>query len=433
MYEAIITPLINLRQHPNADRLLLANAAGYQVVVGKDTQEGILGAFFPCDGQLSHAFCSVNNLYRHADLNFNPKAKTGFFDDNRRVRAQKFRGEISEGFWIELNKLAFTGQDLSTLKENTLFTKLNEVLICSKYYTKATMQAMVGKKKTRRSKKGFNPDSIPSFAEHWDTKQLRMMISHIPEDAILYLSAKCHGTSGRTGHLVQEKNLNWFQRFWNKSIGKLGLAFKDHKWIIVSGTRRVVLDPFKTDQRGYYSGTTFRSQVHQKFVALKTPRNITWYYEIVGFDDNKKPIMPPHPIEDPNLKKIYGDTMIYRYGCLPGQHKVLVYRITIATDEGRIFDLPVQQIKQLCKYYGLETVPYLEGPFQFPGKEALVRKCKALSDGPDPIDSTHIREGIVIRVEAEHITDYKYKGDTFSILEGIAKNSDFFVDTEEIS
>lgn len=35
-YEAIITPIVNIRNHPNADRLNLGTAAGHQVIVSKD-------------------------------------------------------------------------------------------------------------------------------------------------------------------------------------------------------------------------------------------------------------------------------------------------------------------------------------------------------------------------------------------------------------
>ena len=127
MYKAIITPIVNIRNHPNGDYINLGTASGYQVIIGKDTKEGVLGVFFPTDGQLSHEMCVNNSLY-----STNPKTGKkmgGFFGKNRKVRAQRFRGEISEGFWMPLSGLIWTGIDLSKLEKDYEFTELNEKLV----------------------------------------------------------------------------------------------------------------------------------------------------------------------------------------------------------------------------------------------------------------------------------------------------------------
>ena len=108
-YQAIVTRLRNVRPHSNADKVKLATCCGNQVVIGLDNNEGDIGCFFPSDGQLSHEFCSANNLYRDAGLNADKTAKPGMFDDNRRVRAQKFRGEQSDGFWVPIANFQFLG------------------------------------------------------------------------------------------------------------------------------------------------------------------------------------------------------------------------------------------------------------------------------------------------------------------------------------
>jgi hypothetical protein len=63
---------------------------GLQALVSKDYKEGDLYVIFPAEVQLSHEFCSNNNLYRHSELNANPEAK-GYIEDNRRVKAVKLR------------------------------------------------------------------------------------------------------------------------------------------------------------------------------------------------------------------------------------------------------------------------------------------------------------------------------------------------------
>lgn len=197
-YGAIITAITNIRPHGNADRIQLGTASGHQVVISKNTVEGTMGIFFPCDGQLSTDMCYNNNLHSNRDLNINHSAKGGFFGKNRRVRAQKFRGEKSEGFWIGLEALGWTGVDLTSLTEGQVISEVNGNQICNKYYTPATIRAIQNRKnRNQLSKKGFKPTSFPYFKEHWSVPKLRMAMDQIPAGSIICISEKCHGTSAR--------------------------------------------------------------------------------------------------------------------------------------------------------------------------------------------------------------------------------------------
>lgn len=431
-YEAVVTKIRNIRNHPNADRLNLATASGYQVIVSKNTKEGTLGIFFPSDGQLSLELCKKNNLHRHKYLNEDQKAKGGFFDDNRRVRAQKFRGSLSEGFWTDLNVLEFTGYDLSKLKEGDLLKSLNGIPLCNKYYTRATRKAM--SRRGKSSKKGFKA-LVPTFLEHFDTKKLRMVIGKIPEGALLSLSEKCHGTSGRTGHLYQELELNKFQKIWNSTIGRFGPSFQNKKWVVVTGTRRVVLDPCHTVENGFYEKEDFRIKIHNQIKESGIPKGFTLYYEIVGFTGSGRLIMSPHDIKDKELQKKYGNKMVYKYNCDVGTNRVLVYRITHTNEDGHVIELPLHQVLSWCDRLGLEVVPQLHDPFVYDGDQnALMSLCNKLSSGPSVLDLDHIKEGVVVRVDAPgHEYHVKYKSYHFCDMEGIAKNSDKFVDLEEVS
>ena len=123
MYKGTVLRIKNVRPHPNADRVQLATCHGNQVVVGLEVEEGHMGVYFPADGQLSHEFCHANNLYREASLNKFPEEKGGMFDSNRRVRAQKFRGEISDGFWVPLHYFGFiqvSGLDVEGFEQTVL-------------------------------------------------------------------------------------------------------------------------------------------------------------------------------------------------------------------------------------------------------------------------------------------------------------------------
>lgn len=93
---AIIAP-ITVSKHPNADRLQLGSVFGSQVVVGMDVKSGDVGIFFQEGLQLSDEYAKANDLVRRKDADGN--AAGGFFEENRRVRCQKFRGTKSEGYW----------------------------------------------------------------------------------------------------------------------------------------------------------------------------------------------------------------------------------------------------------------------------------------------------------------------------------------------
>jgi hypothetical protein len=83
----------------------------------------------------------------------------------------------------------------------------------------------------------------------------------------------------------------------------------------------------------------------------------------------------------------------------------------------------------------LQTVPLLAGPIIYDGnRENLLSLLKKFSDGPDPLDKDHIREGVVLRVEHENLFEnFKYKGFSFCMLEGLRANDDGFVDEEDIN
>ena len=163
-YKAIVTALKNVRPHSNADRVQLATCQGNQVVISLDSQEGELGIYFPSDGQLSPEFCKANNLYRDSDLNSDHE-KTGMFDTNRRVRAQKFRGEISDGFWVPLSNFDFLQSKIAWV-EGYEFDELNGIPICSKYINPATAKIA----RENQGKKTRTAKSSIMFKEHFDTE-----------------------------------------------------------------------------------------------------------------------------------------------------------------------------------------------------------------------------------------------------------------------
>ena len=105
-YFGYITTLKNLRKHPNADRLMLAECFGNTVCVPLTSNETDLVIYFPTDGQLSVEYCEYNNLVRKKDDAGNNIG--GYMDpDKRNVKAINLRGEKSDGLVMPLESLAF--------------------------------------------------------------------------------------------------------------------------------------------------------------------------------------------------------------------------------------------------------------------------------------------------------------------------------------
>lgn len=463
-YEAIVTKLKNVRPHSNGERVKLADVLGLQIVIGLDNYEGELGIFFSDDGCLSSDMAKNNNLYCQKELNINT-TKSGYFGKNARVRAQSFRGEKSYGFWIELKSVEWTGVNLDELKEGFTFTHLNGKEVCKKYLNPATLKHIQSTQ--NRKKINLNNAIRQRFAQlkpHFDTKQLRYNIHNIPVGSILYITSKLHGTSGRTGNIYAKVPLKRGKSLWNKYFRWPRFSRK-MEYQVVSGTRRVVLDPNRAVDNGYYSGKTFRIDIHNELKTLGLGNSITLYYEIVGFDETGKQIMPSqsvNKIKDKKLQKLikrkYGDTMTFSYGCqfdhpLPHlRYNFFVYRATTTSLDNVVYELPWSQVKDLCNTLAIRYVPELRGPIIYKGdmvknglsedfeyygtesqEELLLKVVESYLDQPEEIDPRHIREGVCIRVETPDGRTYilKDKGFVFRVIEGIIKQDDSVIDTEE--
>ena len=449
-YSGYITRLKNVHKHPNADRLLLAECFGNQVIVSTDYTEGQLGVYFPSDGQLCQEYCEINNLLRKKDENGNNIG--GYMDERRRVTAVKLRGEKSDGLFMPLTSLA-NFATVSDLKEGDTITVLNGVEICKKYIPPRKSGSWHGTGKSGKAKANF----APTFVEHVDTEQLAYHLNDFRAGDVVELTLKMHGTSARTGYLplVREKKKNIFHKIFKKHPG----TYTEYGY--VTGTRRVVLDD--THDGGFYSDNQFRHEMAKKFEG-KLHKGETVYYEIVGFVNSSTPIMSScdnKKIKDKEFVKQYGDTTVFSYGCDPNGEweekqycsapdvldfdkiiapkcEVYVYRMTMSNDEGDIVEMSPSQMRLRCDQMGVKCVPVFE-TFMIPEMgvdvngdgvadaqvispgEYVLRKVEEYFDGPDPIGKTHIREGVVARiVNRPSIAVYKHKNHTFKMISGIA-------------
>lgn len=417
-YKAIVAKIDKTIPIEKAERIHIAVVLGEYCIVSKDWQVGKVGLFFPAGTQLSEDFAKNNNLYRDWTKNVDT-TKAGFFDDNRKVRCQKFLGVKSEGFFCELDSLAFTGAYYGSLSIGHALDEIGGQKICQKFWIRKERGDGKSKARTKRD--------APFFLEHVETDQFKYNKHKIQKGDLISIQAKGHGTSGRSGILPVEAELPK----WKQFINRFKEVFKpQYVYEHVVGTRRVFLDNAGKDPR---SSEGFRHVIADKIKPFLS-QGMTAYYEIVGYA-NDKPIMSPHSmskLRDKAYLKKYGDTIIYKYGLQPGETDYYIYRLTYTTADGQTIDFSQAQLIEWCKKFDLPHCFEVVKPFVFDGDmeklEALVELLTERSDllTEDYRDPTIISEGVVIRVDNGNTTPLflKNKSFVFKVLEGIAQEQE---------
>lgn len=447
MYQAYITKLKNVRPHPNADRMLLADCFGNTVCVGLNAQEGDVVIYFPTDGQLSKAYAELNNLVRIK--NEDGTYSGGYLDpDKRNIKAIKLRGEKSDGLTMPLSSLDAFG-DTSTLKVGDTISVFNGHEICKKYIPRGRNKAPGSYANGNKTRKKKSAPLAPLFAEHADTAQLAYNLDAFKEGDEIEITLKMHGTSQRTGYLPKFKK---FKRTLKDILfRKEGTPIYD--WGYVHGTRRTVMADFE-GLTSFYGSNKFR-EPHAKIFEGKLHKGETVYYEIVGFTDNGTPIMGTcvnKKTNDKEFIKKYGEVTTFSYGCETPQSALYVYRMTMTNEDGHVMELTPDYMRYRCEQMGVECCPLLakarirkEGiivddcygesygvPYEGSIGETLKMISEKYYDGPDPIGKNHVREGVVVRVvNRPKFTAFKDKNFYFKVLEGIIKDTSDVPDMEE--
>lgn len=447
--QCIITKLKNLKNIEGADKIQEANIFGETVIVSKDHQEGELGLLFDCETQLSHKFCKNNNLYRHSNFN-KDTSKSGYIEDNRRIRPIKLKGVKCSGMWLPVDSLNAFIEDYEEdifLEEGIQFNEFNGEEVCRKYVNPKTLQ------KQNKNQKGKARENItPLFKEHVDTDQAMRNLQHIDEGDIVVVTEKLHGTSARASNTLVIRNKPWYEKLLNKVI-----PTKDYYYDFAVGSRRVVksVGDEQKSKPGFYDTDIWTKTAKDNFEG-KLKKGESVYYEIVGYLPTGSPIMGQH--SNSKLKKFmdkqeykdfinrYEETTEFSYGCsrYVKFNDIYVYRISMTNEDGETIDLSWDQVKMRCQQLGVKHVPEVDkqivGRWSKEGEEFLGMNYgepledyfQELTESESNNFKEHIKEGVVVRVENGRMTPHFYKNKSFifKCLEGIIKESDQ-VDIEE--
>ena len=250
------------------------------------------------------------------------------------------------------------------------------------------------------------------------------------EGDLCVISLKMHGSSQRCSNTIKEK-----KKILPYPIHKLLKLIKIElkpkvTWDYITGTRRVILKDYNG---GFYGSNSFREQWHDFFKG-KLHKGEEIYFEIVGYVNENTTIMPEcnnKKTKDKEFIKQYGETTRFTYGCGVGQNDIYVYRMTKTDEDGRIVEYSTKYTQIRCEQMRVKFVPVFD-KFIFTTIDDLMERVNTYVDGADPIGRTHIREGIVVRIEdREKFTAFKHKSFMFKLLEGIIKADDI-IDMEEL-
>lgn len=332
-YACSVVEIKELFPIEGADAIVRTVVNGNNVVVPKSTEVGSKMLYFVSGTKLSADYCHKNNLYDKTEENYD-KEKRGFISfKQKRVRAIKLRGIISDGMLMPLSSLLpfLEKGSIDSLKVGDEFTHINGNLLCEKYVVPVRNSGGAN------TKKGRQPVKISRLVEnqfylHNDTDNLRKNIHKINPNSIIGIHYKKHGTSVVIGNVLVKRPLS----LKDKIFKFFGAEINDTKYDIVYSSRKVIKNGYlnPTQGEGYYGEDIWG--VVAKEIGHLVPKNWTLYGEILGYTPSGSPIQGK-----------------YDYGCKVGEHKFYVYKISVVNPDGKVIFLTDKQIEEYCEKVGL--------------------------------------------------------------------------------
>jgi hypothetical protein len=331
-YAATVVSIKEVHPLEGCDNVQGTIIFGFQAIVGKDVKPGDLGLVFPAETQLSDEYTSANNLYRHADKNAD-KTKTGYIEDNRRIRAMKFRKQRSDCLFMPLESLSYIKKfDISKLSEGDTFDKVGDHEICNKYVIKRK----VSQQRVEKNKDKFVRVDKKFLPEHYDSDNYFRYSDTIPPNREIIVTQKLHGTSIRIGNTIVARRLGLREQI----AKRLGISVKEQEYDYIFGSRKVIKDVNNPNQNHFYDTDIWTEE--GKKLEGTIPEGFVLYGELVGWTPENGAIQRN-----------------YTYDAPVGTCDLYIYRVAFVNPDGFICDLAWDQAVEFCKDRGLKTVPTL--------------------------------------------------------------------------
>lgn len=409
-YLAKVVKLSNLRKHSGADRLQVTTIDGNNIITGLAAKEDDLYVYFPLESALNKEYLSWSNSYEDKSLNQNPEVK-GFFNKHGRVRAIRLRGERSEGYIIaasQLNdwlKTKNSNFNITSSEVDKEFDTISDILICQKYVNYEVIKKIQNEQNNNKKKVAKESKLIDNqFRFHIDTAHLGKNSHNINPNDYINITNKLHGTSFVVSKVLCKKPLNLLE----KVLKKIGINIVDKQYDIIYSSRKVVKNgALDNSNKKHYYDYDIWGQISIELNEYLT-EGMTFYGEAVGYTNNGEYIQKG-----------------YDYGCVVGDHKLYIYRITLTNISGKVFEFSTKQVKEYCDKYGLYYVPefyyglakdlFPEIPLTEHWNKEFVNKLseKYLEKDCDLCINNVPAEGIVVRRDVFDIDVYKHKSFKF--------------------
>lgn len=377
----------NFSPHPHPDvtrlkRCRIGTDTLYNVIVSIDSKPGKY-VFFPALSQINSQFLTFANLYRKAEMNADPTAKTGLFEENGRVKSVRLKGTktvineetgekedirlagaVSDGFLIELDViLDFIANNLNIsctsddIEDDVWFDTIEhngKSFWLSKKYIIKTPDVRRGGGRDRsayRQKKLKKFDIVipEQFRFHYDTILVRKCPFVIQPNDYIHISSKIHGTSFIVSNVLCNKEMTFKDKivkfFTKKTPTEYNILYASRT---VIKNQFIIKDtPYKT---GFYNCDVWKCTYD--LIKDNLPKGYTVYGEIVGYLPTGGYIQKG-----------------YDYGCVPPQEgeeythekhfKVRIYRVTITNIDGDVFELNPLEVQTWCKQHNMVPVTQL--------------------------------------------------------------------------
>ena len=392
----------NFSPHPNASKLKVAEVFGFKVIVGIEAKPGKY-VYFPIGSQISDSFLSYHNLYREKKKNTD-KTISGCFDNSGKVKIIKLREQVSEGYlvtwddfeiWIHYVTDPDSHIDDFNKKFDTLSYGTSKIWVCKKYLDKSE-ESKRPKNRGKVPERLLGRISREQFRFHYETELLKFCPGVIKPETYIWITKKVDGTSGISSKVMVSR-LGWEiwkPKMYYANIYASSSVIKSKKFNKMAGP-------------GFYGVDVWEKA--NDVVAPKLQSGMTAYYEIVGY-------LPSGGTQEFIQKDC-------DFGCIKPvgneykeriNFRVLVYRLTITTPEGFVYELNPKQVKDWCDKVGLESVKILYEGFAKDLYPELDPKCHWSENFIDKLEKDSERlgmetydtecknpvpqEGIVIRV-----------------------------------